>query len=221
MKICTKCNIEKELTNFGNSKDYADGLKKQCKQCASAYNKAYQISYYQDNKEELKEDARDYYNNNSESINKKRRKYTDEQKEELKRTVNDRRRIYENTYRKERKKRDPLFKLLVDTRSLINSSFKRTGFTKSMSSEKLIGCSLIYFREYLEGMFEDWMTWDNKGNPKDGILEPNKSWDIDHIIPISSAKTEEELIELNHYTNLQPLCSYENRIIKRDNIKNI
>jgi hypothetical protein len=45
-------------------------------------------------------------------------------------------------------------------------------------------------------------------NPKDGIFELNKSWDIDHIIPISSAKTKEDIIRLNHYTNLQPLCSY-------------
>ncbi len=60
------------------------------------------------------------------------------------------------------------------------------------------------------------MTWDNRGNPKDGILEINKTWDIDHIIPLASATTEEEINKLNHYTNLQPLCSYTNRIIKRD-----
>ena len=60
------------------------------------------------------------------------------------------------------------------------------------------------------------MNWDNKGNPKDGILELNKTWDIDHIIPISTAITEEDIIRLNHYTNLQPLCSYYNRNIKKD-----
>ena len=61
------------------------------------------------------------------------------------------------------------------------------------------------------------MNWDNYGNPSDGLIEPNKTWDIDHIIPVSSAKNEQELLELNHYTNLQPLCSYHNRYIKRDN----
>ena len=63
------------------------------------------------------------------------------------------------------------------------------------------------------------MNWDNYGNPKDGILEINKTWDIDHIIPTTTAKTEEELIKLNHFTNLQPLCSYYNRITKRAKIK--
>ena len=62
------------------------------------------------------------------------------------------------------------------------------------------------------------MNWDNYGNPKDGIYELSKTWDIDHMIPISSAKTEEELIKLNHYTNLQPLCSYVNRFIKKDSM---
>lgn len=59
------------------------------------------------------------------------------------------------------------------------------------------------------------MTWDNKGNPKDGIYELNKTWDVDHIIPLSSAKSVEDIIKLNHYTNLQPLCSYVNRFIKK------
>lgn len=43
-------------------------------------------------------------------------------------------------------------------------------------------------------------------------------WDIDHIIPLSSANTQEELVALNHYTNLQPLCSKVNRHIKKDNL---
>ena len=44
-------------------------------------------------------------------------------------------------------------------------------------------------------------------------------WDLDHIIPVSSAKSEDEIIKLNHYTNFQPLDSYINRKIKRN--KNI
>ena len=46
----------------------------------------------------------------------------------------------------------------------------------------------------------------------------NHGWDIDHIIPISSAESEDDIIKLNHYTNLQPLCSYINRVVKRDKI---
>lgn len=59
------------------------------------------------------------------------------------------------------------------------------------------------------------MTWENRGLYNS---ELNYGWDIDHIIPLSSALTEEDILKLNHYTNLQPLCSYTNRYIKKDNI---
>ena len=58
------------------------------------------------------------------------------------------------------------------------------------------------------------MTWDNKGLYNG---ELNHGWDLDHIIPIDTAITEEDVIRLNHYTNLQPLCSKINRDIKKNN----
>ena len=61
------------------------------------------------------------------------------------------------------------------------------------------------------------MTWYNYGKYNG---ELNYGWDIDHIIPISSARSEENIIKLNHYTNLQPLCSKINRDIKKDKLKN-
>ena len=57
------------------------------------------------------------------------------------------------------------------------------------------------------------MAWENKGLYNG---ELNYGWDVDHIKPLSTASSEEELIILNHYTNLQPLCSKINRDIKRD-----
>ena len=58
------------------------------------------------------------------------------------------------------------------------------------------------------------MTWDNKGLYNG---ELNYGWDVDHIIPIDTAVTEDDVIRLNHYTNLQPLCSKINRDIKKNN----
>lgn len=43
------------------------------------------------------------------------------------------------------------------------------------------------------------MNWENYGE-----------WHLDHIIPISYAKTIEDIYKLNHYTNLQPLWASEN-----------
>jgi hypothetical protein len=45
------------------------------------------------------------------------------------------------------------------------------------------------------------MTWENYGL---------HGWHIDHMIPLVSGNTEEEIFQLCHFTNLQPLWWYEN-----------
>ena len=57
------------------------------------------------------------------------------------------------------------------------------------------------------------MSWENYGLYNGDL---NYGWDIDHIIPLSSTLSEDEIIKLNHYTNLQPLDSYINRYVKRN-----
>ena len=71
----------------------------------------------------------------------------------------------------------------------------------------------MYKMSISESKFESWMTWDNYGLYNG---ELNYGWDIDHIIPLASTKTEEDIIRLNHHENLQPLCSKVNRYIKKD-----
>ncbi len=84
--------------------------------------------------------------------------------------------------------------------------------SKNGNSEYILGCSFEFFKNYLESIFEPWMNWDNYGLYNG---QPNYGWDIDHIIPLKTAKKEGEIIELNHYKNLQPLCSYINRDVKK------
>ena len=50
-------------------------------------------------------------------------------------------------------------------------------------------------------MFTPEMNWSNYGK---------FGWHIDHIIPLDSANTEDEMYKLCHYTNLQPLWWSEN-----------
>jgi hypothetical protein len=115
--------------------------------------------------------------------------------------------------KKARLKTDPLFKLTCNIRSLISSSIKRGYSKKSKKTTEILGCNFEEFKTYIESKFETWMSWEKYGRYNG---ELNYGWDIDHIIPISSAKTEEDVINLNHYTNFQPLCGYTNRYIKRD-----
>ena len=120
---------------------------------------------------------------------------------------------YNKKYVKQRKQSDPLFKLKCNISSFIGNSINNKGYTKSSRSTKILGCTLDEFKQHLESQFEPWMTWDNYGCKSPS--GPGTTWDIDHIIPLNSAITEEDIIHLNHYTNLRPLCSYVNRFIKR------
>jgi len=112
-----------------------------------------------------------------------------------------------------RKKIDPLYNLIVSIRCSISNNFRCGGFTKSKRTENILGCTFFEFKIYIESKFELWMNWDNKGLYNG---EFNYGWDIDHIIPISTGKNVEDMYRLNHFTNLQPLCSKTNREIKKD-----
>ena len=126
-------------------------------------------------------------------------------------------REYRKQYVKNRRQNDPIFKLTCNLRTNIRKTLKLNGFKKSSKTEQILGCSYDDFKIFIESKFEPWMNWSNQGNPEDGIIEPNKTWDIDHIIPLSTAITELELLKLFNHINLQPLCSHYNRFIKRNN----
>jgi hypothetical protein len=59
------------------------------------------------------------------------------------------------------------------------------------------------------------MTWENWGKYNGELYY---GWDLDHIIPSSSAITENDILKLNHYTNFQPLDSLINRFVKKDRL---
>ena len=170
-------------------------------------NKEYNKEYYLNNKEKINGRNSDYYFNNKELIKEKHHEYYINNKESLRET--------RNNYHKNRLKNDTLYRFKCKIKKMINKKIKDFGFNKSKGTIEILGCSFEEFKLYLESKFEPWMTWENKGLYNG---EFNYGWDIDHIIPLSSAETEEDIIRLNHYTNLQPLCSKINRDIKRDTI---
>ena len=109
---------------------------------------------------------------------------------------------------------DPLFKLKKQLKGLIRDSLRSKGLKISDRTINILGCTVEEFNQHIESQFEPWMTWDNKGLY---YSELNYGWDIAHIVPTSSGMTYDEVIKLNHYTNLQPLCGYYNRHIKSNN----
>lgn len=98
----------------------------------------------------------------------------------------------------ERMKNDVIFNITIKTRWCIKSSF-RDGYTKKSKTQEILGCSYEEFKIHIESQFIEGMTWKNHGE-----------WHLDHKIPVSWGKTEDEIIKLNHYTNFQPLWACDN-----------
>ena len=191
------------------------------KEKQKAYKKAYreankekiakqQKAHYECNKEKIAEQQKSYYEANKEKISERGKAYREANKEKIaernkayneanKDKIAERKRAYE----KQRKKRDPLFRLMTNYRRSCLTAFKSIGQKKNNSSIKLLGLKTWQqLAEHLSKQFYDHsetgeqMTFDNHGL---------YGWHIDHIIPIFTAETEEDIIKLCHYTNLQPL----------------
>lgn len=118
----------------------------------------------------------------------------------------DERRKAAREYKAMKRRTDPLYRSIEAARGMIRGSISRMGYTKKAKSTTILGCSFPQFKKHIEEKFVDGMTWLNHGE-----------WHIDHIKPLSTANTEEEVLKLNHYTNLQPLWAVKN-LQKGDNV---
>jgi hypothetical protein len=94
---------------------------------------------------------------------------------------------------------DPKFNLKMRLRRRVRDAIQRQGYRKNTKTMQMLGCDWGHLKQHIESQFLRGMTWDNK-----------HLWHIDHIVPLSSAKTEDELIKLCHWTNLQPLWAEDN-----------
>ena len=225
-KVCKKCGAEKDISCFSKQATNIDGYKNVCKICINEHGRKYREQnikaeiarsnlYYELHKTERKEyfdlhkdSKREYaarYRKDNAEIIKERRKASYLKNKDKKR---------EQNYRSYLKRidNDPLFKLKKQIQSVVRSSIRSKGYIKQDRTLSILGCTVNEFKLHIESLFEPWMNWDNYGLFNG---QPQYGWDIDHIQRTSSATTEEELIQLNHYTNLQPLCSYINRNVKR------
>lgn len=160
--------------------------------------------YYQDNREEMLQKAKENYKDNKDERVKKSKDWYKKNKD---RVLEVKRKYY-----KKKIVEDPMFKLKKNIRSLISGSIYRNGYSKNSRTHEILNCSFEDLRLHLESQFESWMNWDNYGLYNG---ELNYGWDIDHIIPLCSASSEEEIMRLNYFKNLQPLCSKINRDIKK------
>ena len=155
-KVCTKCKIEKPVSEFYSDKRTKSGLYSGCKKC-------HNLKYY-----------RDYQIKNRKQI-----------------TLNHR----------NRRRTDIQFRLTCLLRSRLRYAIKDN--SKRGSAVRDLGCTISELKFYLEGKFQDGMTWDNHSFT---------GWHLDHIIPLSffDLTDREQLLQAVHYTNLQPMWAKEN-----------
>lgn len=229
-KKCSYCKIEKEGIEFGNSSRSKDGKRSQCKCCEGNYRKIVKntnlqithkkcstcnikkvVSHFSKNKSQkdnycnvCKDCVKNNYQSKRSFVLEKNKRYRSTNRSKILKQRKDK---YKEIYS------TALGRLSINIRNNIRGTLKN----KSTYTENILCCTNEEFKKYIESQFLNWMNWDNYGNACE-TLQPNCSWDLDHIIPISYAKTEEEIYMLNHWSNFQPFCSYKNRIIKKDNI---
>lgn len=181
-KRCCKCNLWQDFSFFYKDKSNSHGLNSTCKSCCKIIRNSEKTKQYFKEFQKT-EHYKEYHKN-----------YDKSEKRQLsrERTNLEKRRKREKRYRLN----NPLYKLKQNCSRRIRESLNN----KKDKTIEYLGCSIIELKLHLEKQFKPEMSWSNYGN-----------WEIDHIIPLCSAKTEEELIKLFHYTNLQPLWSHENR----------
>lgn len=208
MRKCSKCGLGKDDSIFYPNKGCVGGIGYVCIDCHTASRKQYLSEYYKRNKEKIIKQTTKYREKNKERDAERIHLYGVRYKNENRAAINKR----YNEYTIKRRKEDILFRLQDNISSSFRKQFKNNGYSKKTRTYKIIGCTFEELKIHLESKFENWMNWDNYGLYNG---ELNYGWDIDHVIPVNSAVKEDDLIRLNHYTNLQPLCSYNNRYIKK------
>ena len=221
--ICSQCN--KEFTKIHNLQKYCS--KKCSKEIKYDYNK-YQKKYHQSDKgkkvkkkyeqsvkgteykkkysesdkrreanlrysrsDKGKELYKKYYKDNSEIILEKQKKYRQ----------SDKARAIRSKRLAEKRKTDPMYKIIDTIKSRLNKYLKASNIDKVNKTFDMVGCTPEFLKQYLEKKFKPGMTWKN---------HTKKGWHIDHIIPISKAETLEDINRLTHYTNLQPMWAIDN-----------
>ena len=205
-KLCRKCNIKKDIENFRLKKD------KNGKYYTYSYCKECEKLFFELNKENKKIVDKKYREVHKEEIKQKRKNrqlvITQDEKEKQReyykiyvKNNKEKLKTARNKYEKKKKEEDKVYRLKCQARHCIYMSFSKKGLLKSKNTECILGITMEKFYKHLLQTFKN-----NYGYEWDGIEKVH----IDHILPLSIAKTEEEVIKLCYYTNLQLLKEKDN-----------
>jgi len=213
-KLCTGCNSFKTFDCFNKSKGCVFGIESRCRKCKRPgyknslnkskekviqENKILHQSVIENGKFCLHCDTIKPHTGFEKSIkfkdgfSKRCNDCVEKRKKELSKK--------HNRKRHERIMNDPVAKSRKNARRMILSAFRYVGSKKNAKTYEIIGLNA--------GKFEQWLRDVSDVKPETHDVH------IDHIIPISSAQSHDEVLALSHFSNLQWLAHDEN-IRKRD-----
>ena len=180
-QICLTCGRKLPIEAFSRKKSTDEKRLRHCKECVKIQCNEYWAKYRAERREANALYAREYRKTHKEQDREWRKKYVEN-----------------------RKKTDAFFNFKTNLSAEIYRMFRRAPKQRSVKNcklAKILGISGKEFYEYLLKTFSD-----RYGREWDGVEKVH----IDHIIPLVTAKTEEDIIKLNHYTNLQLLTPEDN-----------
>ncbi len=238
MKICSKCKIEKELSEFhkkGNSH------RNDCKECRKAVGEkhraenrerinAQKMEHYYKNQEKCLNIRRDYVAKNKETINKNSKQYYIENADNRKQyakiyreshkdsnkeyqtnyRVNNRESIRKTQYQWEKNEleNNPAYKIRKNLRGRVRNACGRMCVAKKTSGVHNLLKNDEMLMKHFENQWTPGMNWDNYG-------EGEGYWNVDHHIPFAYfsdtqmlEKENQEII--NHPINLRPMWAIDN-----------
>lgn len=220
-KKCCKCHDFKTLNCFSKNKRAKDGLDWSCKECKNKTHKSTSrripnktidsIEYKFCNKCKSFKALKDFAKSNCKACVSKynRERNANPKNKSIKKEydqqyyANPKNRQHKQEYFKHRYDNEPLFKLKNNLRSLIGISLNRQGYQKQSKTHEKLGADLNAVLVHLQTSFKNnyKIEWDDK------YLE---LLHIDHIIPIDTSTCEQDMLNLNHYSNLQYLWEKHN-----------
>jgi len=194
MKICSTCKSEKDFNDFSKDKKRKDGFYPQCKLCKKLY--------YTSNRERLLEKKREYHQLNKGSISKYCTNNSDKRNAANK-AWRENNKAHIKQYKHDRLAKNLNLRIAHNLRSRLRSAIKTESKIGSAINE--LGCSIEYFKNFIEIQFLPGMSWENYG-------KGHGKWSLDHIIPLSKMDLSniDKFKEACHYTNLRPLWAVDN-----------
>ena len=152
------------------------------------------------NKEYMSNKSKTWYEQNKEHRKEYLKEYREKNIDNIRKTKRD--------YERNRKARDPLYKLISNFRTAIYQVLKESNVEKNKHYFDILQYTPEQLISHLENKFIDKMSWDNYGD-----------WHVDHKLPITHYNIQEmgdsEFMKCWSLDNLQPMWGVDN--IKKSN----